>query len=95
MRTLKIQTLPSVKEKSWCDRDYILFHACFQLLVDWVEQEDGLNHCNYEAHKETVDVLTELYTWWTSRDYDSDFEGSEDSQAKLELLIKNRQFLWT
>lgn len=95
MRTLKIHSLPSVKEQPWCDRDYTMFHACFQLLVDWVEQEDGLNHCNYEAHKETVDVLTELYTWWTSREYGSDFEGSEDSQAKLELLIKHRQFLWT
>ena len=96
MRTLKITTLPSVKEQPWCDRDYIMFHACFQLLVDWVEQEDGLNNCNYIAHKEDIDVLTELYEWWKSiEDYSRDFEGSEDSQAKLELLIKHRQFLWT
>lgn len=96
MRTLKITTLPSVKEQPWCDRDYIMSHACFQLLVDWVEQEDGLNHCNYEAHKESVDVLRGLYEWWKSiEDYSRDFEGSEDSQAKLELLIKHRQFLWS
>lgn len=96
MRTLKITTLPSVKEQPWCDRDYMMLHACFQLLVDWVEQEDGLNHCNYSAHKESVDVLKGLYDWWKSvEDYDSDFEGSEESQAKLELLVKYRQFLWT
>ena len=93
MRTLKIHTLNSIKEQPWCDRDYVMFHACFQLLVDWAEKEDGLNHCNYEAHKDT---LKELYNWWKSiEDYNSDFEGSEDSQAKLELLIKHRQFLWT
>ena len=95
MRLLKIQTLPPTKE-SWCDRDYIMFHACFQLLVDWVEKEDGLNHCNYEAHKETLDVLKELYDWWKSiEDYSKDFENSDESQAKLELLVKNRGFLWT
>jgi hypothetical protein len=92
MRTLKINSLPSVKEQPWCDKDYIMFHACFQLLVDWVEKEDGLNHCNYEAHKETVDVLRELYNWWKSIE---DFEGSVDSQAKLELLVRHRSFLWT
>lgn len=96
MRVLKINSLKSVKEQPWCDKDMIMLHACFQLLVDWVEQEDGLNHCNYESHKESVDILTELYCWWKSiEDYDSDFEGSEESQAKLELLIKHRQFLWT
>ena len=42
MRTLKINTLPSVKEQSWCDRDTIMLHACFQILVDWVEKEGGL-----------------------------------------------------
>ena len=96
MRILKINTLESVKISPWCDRDHIMFHACFQLLVDWAEKEDGLNHCNCSTHKDSVDVLTSLYNWWKSiEDYNSDFEGSEDSQAKLELLIKHRQFLWT
>ena len=94
MRNLKIKTLYPMKE-GWCDRDIILLHACFQLLVDWVEQEDGLNHCSYSAHKESIDILTELYNWWKSiEDYSSDFEGSEESQVKLELLVKHRQFLW-
>lgn len=84
MRILKIHSLNSIKEQPWCDRDYILYHACFQILVDWVEQEDGLNHCSYVTHKETVDVLRELYNWWKSiKDYDADFENSEESQAKL------------
>jgi hypothetical protein len=92
MRTLKIHTLPSVKEQSWCDRDYIMFHACFQLFVDWVEKEDGLNHWSFETYKETIDDLRGLYYWWKSIE---DFENSDESQAKLELLIKYRQFLWT
>jgi hypothetical protein len=97
MIILKINSLPSRKEQSWLDRDYMMTHCCFQLLVDWVEQEGGLEHCNYVAHKDTVDVLRGLYDWWKSYagKYDSDFEGSEDSQAKLELLVKHRQFLWT
>jgi len=35
MELLKIQTL----EKGWCDKDEVLLHAAFQLLVDFVEQE--------------------------------------------------------
>ena len=96
MRILKIQTLNSVREESWIDRNYLMFHTCFQILVDWVEKEDGLNHCNYIAHKETIDILRSLYDWWKSiGDYNSDFENSEESQAKLVLLINNCMFLWT
>lgn len=97
MRTLKINSLPSVKEQSWCDRDYMMYHACFQLFVDFVEKEDGLNHANYEYYKETVDELRGLYDWWKSLEgsYNSDFEASDEAQEKLELLIKHRRFLWT
>jgi len=35
MKVLKIHTL----EKGWCDKDYVMLHAMFQLLVDFVEQE--------------------------------------------------------
>lgn len=36
MKILKIHTL----EKGWCDRDQIMLHAAFQLLVDFVEREN-------------------------------------------------------
>jgi hypothetical protein len=35
MKILKIHTL----EKDWCDKDYAMIHAVFQLLADFVEEE--------------------------------------------------------
>ena len=35
MKVLKIHTL----EKGWCDKDYVMIHAVFQILVDFIEQE--------------------------------------------------------
>ena len=35
MKILKINTL----NKCWCDRDDLLLHAAFQILVDFVEKE--------------------------------------------------------
>ena len=32
---LKIESLTD----SWCDKDHVMLHACFQLLTDFVEQE--------------------------------------------------------
>lgn len=93
MRTLKIKTLYPVKE-GWCDRDVLLFHACFQILVDWVEQEEGLTNWSHEKYKEQINTLTDLYNWW--KDLDKDYDLLEDySQEKLEQLIKLRRYLWT
>lgn len=91
MRILKINSLPSVKEAPWQDRDYILFNACFQILVDFVEKEDGLKMwCDNEA----VPTLEGLYSWWKNIEPEYDLVCDE-AQEKLELLIKNRRLLWT
>ena len=93
MRTLKITTLPSVKEQPWCDRDYIMFHACFQLLVDCVEQERLFD--NWECNSEVQADLKTLYEWWkSSKDSENYDSSSKEAQKNLELLIKHRQFLW-
>lgn len=90
MRILKINSLPSVKEAPWQDRDYILFHACFQILVDFVEKEDGLKlWCDNKA----VPTLRGLYDWWKNIEPEYDLVCDE-AQEKLELLIKNRRLLW-
>ena len=71
-----------------------MFHACFQLLVDCVEQERLFDNwkCNSEVQ---VDLKT-LYEWWKSSKDSEDFDiGSKEAQAKLELLIKHNMFLWT
>jgi len=93
MRNLNITTLPTVKE-GWVDRDMIMLHACFQLLTDFVEKEDGLVHSNYVEHKETIDELTELYTWWKSS-YTSVTIDDVVADENLARLVKHRSFLWT
>nr|WP_086939208.1 hypothetical protein [Thaumasiovibrio occultus] len=42
-RQLLIHSLPSVAQSRWIDRDFLFLHACFQLLVDFVEREEPQN----------------------------------------------------
>ena len=60
MRILKIDSLQKVNE-GWVDRDMIMLHACFQILTDFITKEKGLEHCNYEFHKDSVDECKYLY----------------------------------
>lgn len=94
MRILRINSLPSVKDKGWVDRDMIMLHACFQTLVDFVEEEEGLNHSNYEVYKETIDEIKYLYDWWIDN---SATVSIDDKVADEHLmrLVKVRGFLWT
>jgi len=41
-KLLKIMTLPSGQ---WCDREYLILHACFQILSDFFEKE--LDTCTH------------------------------------------------
>jgi len=90
MRILKIHSLPSVSS-NWVDRDEIMLCACFQILSDFIEKEDGLNHCNYEAHKDFVDEARFLQDWFNKRE---DINHEEDTQM-LSRLMKIRTGLWT
>jgi len=94
MRILKITTLNEAK-KSWVDRDMIMLHACFQLLTDFIEKENGLEHINYEIHKEIIDEAKYLYDWWKS--LPPGRLGIDDTEADEHLmrLVKIRGFLWT
>jgi hypothetical protein len=63
MKYLKIKTL----EKDWCDKDYILLHAAFQILIDFIEQEKpGETHdwSVDKLHKKTWQEIESLYIWW-------------------------------
>ena len=96
MRTLKIHTLPSVKEAPWLDKDYILFHANFQIFCNCVEEENLFDQWLCEEYSETMNILKNLYNWWQENKNKEDFDSLEDeAQEKLELLIKNRRYLWT
>lgn len=64
MKILKIRTL----EKGWSDKDHVLMHAAFQLLVDFVEQEkpDRIVDWNANAeHKQAWKEIRTLYKWGT------------------------------
>ena len=93
MRKLSIHSLPSKKE-TWIDRCDIMFHACFQLLQDCVEEEKLDTHCNYEAHKDFVDEIRFLYNWWLKRKQTVFNNQTEDSEM-LNRLMKIRLSLWT
>lgn len=63
MKYLKIHTL----DKGWHDRDEILLHAAFQVLVDFMEKEhpDRLIDWNAdELHKHAWKEIKSLYRWW-------------------------------
>ena len=63
MRCLKVYTL----EKNWCDKDIILLHAAFQILVDFVEQEKPDRIIDWDVdklHKKAWREIKSLYNWW-------------------------------
>jgi hypothetical protein len=63
MRYLNIQTL----EQGYYDRDAVLLHAAFQVLVDFIEKErpDKIIDWNDDqAHKQAWQEIRSLYDWW-------------------------------
>jgi len=64
VRYLKIHTL---NKGEWYDRDTILLHAAFQILVDFVEQEKPDEVCDWqhdELHRNAWNEISQLYKWW-------------------------------
>ncbi len=66
MKKLKIHSL----ENSWCDRDKLLLHADFQILVDYVDKESPGTLVDWNSSKELKkawDNICNLYEWWTKK----------------------------
>jgi hypothetical protein len=64
MKDLKILTL---NKGQWYDRDEILLHAAFQVLVDFMEQERPAEIVDWEhdeVHSRAWSELSQLYRWW-------------------------------
>lgn len=90
----------------WFDKDYVMLHACFQLLKDCVEKEALFNcHIDWDAdekHRATKTELEALYHWWLARIkaessdnlMDDDDQYQEDD-LMLHRLITIRRALWT
>ena len=66
MKVLKIQTLGT----GWHDRDEILLHGAFQVLVDFVEKEFPEKAIDWNAtedHRHALNEIKSLYRWWKER----------------------------
>jgi len=63
MHYMKISTLG----KGWHDKDEVLLHAAFQLLVDFIEQEKPDKIVDWNAnklHRKAWREIELLYNWW-------------------------------
>ena len=60
IRTLKV---------GWHDKDEVMLHAAFQLLVDFVEQEQPDKYIAWDHdtnHRQAWKEIRSLYRWWTT-----------------------------
>ncbi len=98
---LKIDSLG----ESWHDKDLVMLHACFQLLVDCIEKENLLNcHVDWshdEKHRKAKEELSQLYNWWKERvKNDENLDPLSTNQYDIDnsmliRLINIRWALWT
>ena len=61
---LKYKLIITSLDKNWCDKDGVMLHACFQLLVDFFEKEQAESMNVFEGDDF---ILKDLYTWWTQK----------------------------
>lgn len=62
MKVLKIRTL----DKGYADPREVMLHACFQSLVDLIEEHmfDMIDWQWNEYHQHNYKEMMELYSWW-------------------------------
>lgn len=62
MKVLKIRTL----DKGYADPREVMLHACFQSLVDLIEERmfDRIDWQWNEYHQQNYKEMIELYNWW-------------------------------
>ena len=73
---LKIRTLYGGKVRynksnkwipAWHDKDYILLHSSFQILVDFMEKEkpgETIDWSSEANHKQAWKEMNRMYRWW-------------------------------
>lgn len=62
---LLIRTLKA----GWHDKNRVMLHAAFQLLVDFVEQEQPDKYIDWShdtTHRQAWKEIRSLYRWWTT-----------------------------
>lgn len=63
VQALKIHSL----DHRWHDKDEILLHGAFQLLVDFIEHEQPVKYINWNGNasdKQAWREINSLYRWW-------------------------------
>lgn len=94
---------------TWCDRDYLLVFAVFQILEDFITQEQPweftadvyatyvMEYDEEQAREREADwkTIRELYAWWQGRKADPDYDNYDEDSAMLHKLIAVRGCLWT
>ena len=92
---------------TWCDCDYLMLFATFQILEDFVEREQGHFYedvytlyldCGEERAREEEadwDAIRSLYVWWKVRKNDKYTDDYDEDNAMLKRLIDLRKYLWT
>ena len=99
---LKIKTLP----KGWTDKDFVMLHACFQLLTNFLKKEKPFKLIDWGQDKEHRVAMAELIflnDWWKNRKrLEESLETYNNRNAAQNLedtemlirLMKVRTFLW-
>ena len=91
---------PSYKNYHWYDADTRLLYVNFQILVDFMEQEEPgeiIDWSQTPEHKRVWDELNEIYNWWINvrpkREEEnpypslSDYTGFDNREDELDLLF--------
>jgi hypothetical protein len=97
MKRLSIPTLPP---REWVDKDYVLLHACFTVLVDYIEKEDPAGVVDYwdGTSQEAANAWQEmqaLYRYWTKERplLQDAVDSSVDLDDELVLYGKDNEML--
>ena len=80
MKKLEIKYLSD----DWYDMDYVLFHACFQTLVNYIENEDPFEVIDWdwdERYQLIKKEMQDLYKW-----YNDQWDGE-----KWEIYLSDKQ----
>jgi len=97
-RTLTIPTLPKGR-KEWCDNSGVIFHACFTLLADCVENEhllDGsIDWAVNEQSRAVKAEIEELYNWWIKIKDDEDWSPMTSSDIDKSAEATEDNFKWS
>lgn len=102
---LNIHTL----DNEWRDKDSVLLHACFQLLVNFIHEETNFVDKNAESWtdwdsdeklKFAKQEMLFLYDWWQKYNSEevrslADWENNQLENEMLKRLIDVRWAMWT